>query len=235
MALLVVGAAAAETGPGSVPCPAATELSGKDIVARLMSRNAERARDLRSFQSTRQYQLNYAGFPSTLGAEMRVKVSYLAPGTREFKIESESGSRLILNQVLHRLLESERDSNSDEAGRNAMAVSTANYSFSLLGCAAADSRTLYVMRVEPLHDRRFLYRGTVWIDATDFAVTRIEAEPAKSLSFWTKRAAIHHEYEKIDGFYLPVLNRTVSDVRLGGKAVLTIRYLDYQVTAAGPQ
>ncbi|MGB7555834.1 MAG: hypothetical protein WBM04_15790 [Candidatus Korobacteraceae bacterium] len=237
MALLVIGAAAAaaETDAVPVPCPAATELSGKDIVARLMSRNTERARELRSFQSIRQYQLNYIGFPSSLGAEMRVKVTYTAPGTREFKIESESGSKLILNQVLHRLLESEKDSNSDEAGRNAMAVSTANYSFSLLGCAAADSRTLYVMRAEPLHDRKYLYRGRVWIDATDFAVTRIEAEPAKNPSFWTKRAAIHHEYEKIDGFYLPVLNQTVSDVRLGGKAVLTIRYLDYQVTAAGRQ
>ena len=145
MALLALAAvaAAADTDTVPVPCPAANELSGKDIVARLMSRNTERARELRSFQSTRQYQLHYIGFPSSFGAEMRVKVTYTAPGTREFKIESESGSKLIINQVLHRLLESEKDSNSDEAGRNAMAVSTANYSFSLLGCAAADGRTLY--------------------------------------------------------------------------------------------
>ena len=88
------------------------------------------------------------------------------------------------------------------------------------------------MQVAPLRDNKYLYRGTVWIDATDFAVTRIEAQPAKNPSFWTKRSVIDHEYQKVDGFYLPVLNRTVTDVRLGGQAVLTIRYQDYKVSAA---
>ena len=63
----------------------------------------------------------------------------------------------------------------------------------------------------------------------DFAFTRIEAEPAKNPSFWTLRSQIHHQYQKIGEFYLPESNRTVTDVRLGGRAVLTIRYLDYKV------
>jgi len=85
------------------------------------------------------------------------------------------------------------------------------------------------MRVEPLRETKFLYRGTIWIDSQDFAVTRIEAEPAKNPSFWTLRSRIHHQYQKIGEFYLPALNQTVTDVRLGGKAVLTIRYLDYKL------
>ena len=35
---------------------------------------------------------------------------------------------------------------------------------------------------------------------------------------------IDHEYQKVGGFYLPALNRTVTDVRLGGNAVLSMRY-----------
>jgi hypothetical protein len=198
----------------------------------MTSRNADRARNLLSFQATRDYQLHYTGFPSPLTAEMQVKVSYTAPGTKEFTIESESGSKLIINRVFHRLLESEKESGSDEANRAAVALTTANYSFSLLGCAPGDGRPLYVMRVEPLRDTKYLYRGTVWIDATDFAVTRIEAQPAKNPSFWTKRTVIDHEYQKVGGFYLPALNRTVTDVRLGGNAVLTIRYQDYKLSAA---
>jgi len=85
------------------------------------------------------------------------------------------------------------------------------------------------MRVEPLRKAKFLYRGTIWIDSQDFAVTRIEAEPAKNPSFWTIRSQIHHQYQKIGEFYLPALNQTVTDVRLGGKAILTIRYLDYKL------
>ena len=96
-------------------------LASGDVVARLMKRNADRARDLRSFKAIRQYHLHYTGFPSSLAAEMQVKVSYTAPGTKEFTIESESGSRLLLNHVLHRLLESEKDAGSDEANRAAVA------------------------------------------------------------------------------------------------------------------
>ena len=196
-----------------------------------MSRNAGRARELLGFQATRRYELRYTGFPS-LAAEMRVSVSYKAPGTKEFAIESESGSKLLLNHVLHRLLESEKDASSDEANREAVALTTANYRFSLLGCGAGDGRTQYVMQVEPLRDNKYLYRGTVWIDARDFAVTRIEAQPAQNPSFWIKRSVIHHEYEAVGVFYLPALNETVTDVRLGGKALLTIRYQDYKLSAA---
>ena len=223
----MVAAAGAETDAAPVSCPASANLAGADIVARLTTRNAERARDLLGFQSTRRYHLRYTGFPS-LAAEMQVKVSYRAPGTKQFTIESESGSKLLLNHVLRRLLESEKEAGSDETNREAVALTTANYSFRLLGCAPGDGRPQYVMQVEPLRDNKFLYRGTVWIDATDFAVTRIEAEPAKNPSMWIKRTLIHHQYEKVGEFYLPVFNRTVTDVRMGGQAVLTIRYLDYK-------
>lgn len=230
--LAAVAAAGAETEAAPVPCSAPINLDGADVVSRLMKRNAERARDLLSFEATRRYELHYTGFPSTLGAEMQVKVSYTAPGTKEFTIESESGSKLILNHVFHRLLESEKESGSDAANRAAVALSTSNYGFSLLGCAPGDGRPQYVMRVEPLHASKYLYRGTVWVDAADFAVTRIEAQPAKNPSFWTKRSVIDHEYKKVDGFYLPALNRTVTDVRLGGQAVLAIRYQDYKLSVA---
>jgi hypothetical protein len=37
-----------------------------------------------------------------------------------------------------------------------------------------------------------------------------------------------------NGFYLPRENKTVTSVRLGGVATLTIEYQSYQVTAAKP-
>jgi hypothetical protein len=169
---------------------------------------------------------------------MQVKASYTAPGAKEFTVISESGSRLLRNHVLHKLLQSEQQAASDEANRDAVALSTANYRFSLLGCDAGEGRPLYVMRVEPLRETKFLYRGTIWIDSQDFAVRRIEAEPAKNPSFWTVRSQIHHQYQKIGEFYLPAFNRTITDVRLGGKAVLTIQYLDYklpQLLATDPE
>lgn len=196
-----------------------------------MTRNAERAQGLSSLESTREYSLHYTGFPSALSAEMQVKAAYHASGTRDLTVVSESGSKLLRNRVFHRLLESEKESASDEANRRAVALSTANYRFSLLGCTSADSRLLFVMQVEPLHAYKYLYRGTVWIDAQDFAVWRIEAEPAQNPSFWTRRSEIHQQYQKIGDFYLPAVNQTFTDTRLGGKAVLTIRYQDYKLPA----
>ena len=42
---------------------------------------------------------------------------------------------------------------------------------------------------------------------------------------------IHHSYQRVDnGFYLPKENKTVTSVRLGGVATLTIEYQSYKVT-----
>ena len=194
-----------------------------------MSRNAERAEKLRHVDSIRRYSLDYDGFPA-LSAHMQVKASYDAPGIKKFTVISESGSALLRKHVLHRLLESEREASSDEANREAVALTTANYRFSLLWCDSRGDRPLYVMQVEPLRDNKFLYRGTIWIDSQDFAVTRIEAEPARNPSYWILRSQIRHWYEKIGEFYLPARNQTTTEIRFGGKAVLTIEYLDYKLS-----
>jgi hypothetical protein len=206
-------------------------LTGDEVAARLMSRNAERAEKLRHADAIRHYSLDYDGFPA-LSAHMQVKALYSASGTKKFTVISESGSVLLRKHVLHRLLESEEEASSDDANREAVALSTANYRFSLLGCDSGGNRPLYVMGVEPLHDNKFLYRGTIWIDSQDFAVTRIEAEPARNPSYWTLHSQIRHWYQKIGEFYLPVLNRTTTEIRFGGKSVLTIEYLDYKLSEA---
>ena len=204
-----------------------------------MSQNAERAEKLRQADSVRQYNLDYTGFPA-LSAHMQVKASYTAPGTKQFTVISESGSVLLRKHVLHKLLESEQEAASDAANREAVALSTANYRFSLLGCAFGDGRPLYVMQVEPLRENKFLYRGKIWIDAQRFRRYSHRGRTGQEPSFWTLRSQIHHQYEKIGDFYLPALNQTVTDVRLGGKAILTIRYFDYNLarqvaTGPGPQ
>ena len=222
-------AAEAASAPAPAPCGTALSLNSEQVSHRLVTNNAERARQLRNFEAKRQYTLDYTGFPSSRSAEMDVKVAYRAPGTKDFAVLAESGSKLILTRVFRKLLESEQESSSDEKSRNAAALTPDNYRFALRGCEADGGRDLYVMDVQPLRETKFLYRGTIWIDAQDFAVTRIDAEPARNPSFWTKKSQIHHQYQKIGEFYLPSLNETVTEVRLGGKAVLTIRYQDYKL------
>src|SRR5579863_2396125 len=86
--------------------------------------------------------------------------------------------------------------------------------------------------VNPKRKSKYVYRGKVWVDGNDFAITHIEAEPAVNPSFWTKRNEIRHDYKKVDAFWLPARNESVSYIRLGGRATLTIEYKDYRVTDA---
>jgi len=93
--------------------------------------------------------------------------------------------------------------------------------------------TFYAMlAVEPRRKDKFLYEGRIWIDAQDFAVVRLEAKPAKDPSFWTRSSLIEQVYTKVGQFWLPLRNHSVSAVRLGGTADLTIQYKDYRIGSA---
>jgi hypothetical protein len=89
-----------------------------------------------------------------------------------------------------------------------------------------------VVAVQPKIPSKLLYRGRIWVDSRDFAVCRIEAEPSRNPSFWIKKTAIHHSYLKIGDFWLPSENESVSAIRGGGRAVLTIKYQNYEILAA---
>jgi|SRR5450432_1722474 len=210
------------------PSSAAPLLSGDEVVRRMVQRNQQRADALRSFQGIRTYRLTYQGFPISREAEMVTKVVYRAPDSKQFTEVSQSGSKLIVERVFRKLLESEQDALKEE-NRMRTALNPDNYNFTLTAYESESAAPNYVFQVEPKSSSKYLYRGKVWIDAHDFAVSRMEVEPAKSPSFWTKKSEISHVYAKVDGFWLPKQNRSVSAIRLGGQAVLTIDYSDYKI------
>ncbi|HEY0758119.1 MAG TPA: hypothetical protein VGD59_02565 [Acidisarcina sp.] len=191
-----------------------------------MRRNEERAAHLQHYTCGRRYRIEYHGFPSSREASMKVAMTYDAPGKKSFKVLSETGSKLLIDRVLSRLMESEREAALD-AERTAL--TPANYNFELQGMESGARGSEYILGVQPRVDSKFLYRGKIWVDAVDFAVTRIEAEPARDPSFWIRKTEIHHQYLKVGEFWLPEQNRTETRTRLGGTADLTIDYFDYKV------
>jgi len=197
----------------------------------VQQRNRERAEALRQFQSTRIYHLKYLGFPSDRDAEMTVNVNYQSPGKKEFTIVSQTGSKFIHTHVFKKLLEGEQEA-ADQENERRTALSAENYEFQMDGYANTPAGGEYIVEVKPKSDNKFLYRGKIWVDAKDFAVTQIKAEPAKNPSFWIKKTEIEHRYVKVDGFWLPLENHSESVIRLGGRATLTIEYKDYVVLRA---
>src|SRR6266550_433047 len=208
-------------------------LTTEQVVTNLVQKNFERAQALVSYGGTRIYRLEYHGFPGSRDAEMVVDVKYQSPATKEFTVRSETGSKLLIERVFKKLLQSEKEALA-EANQKRTALNPENYLFTMAGYETTADGPVYILQVEPRVKNKFLYRGRIWVDANDFAVARIEAEPAKNPSFWTKDTKIEQIYAKVNDFWLPSFNRSGSAIRLGGRASFSIEYKDYQITAATP-
>jgi hypothetical protein len=231
--LIGVWLPAAAQSTNTPPVEPRVTLTSEQVVNNLVRRNFERAQELAVYQGTRIYRLEYQGFPGSRSAEMVVDVRYESPETKEFTIRSETGSKLIIEKVFKKLLQSEKEALTKE-NQSRVALNRDNYSFALTGQENSPAGSFYVLSVEPRTKNKLLYRGRIWVDAKDFAVARIEGEPAKNPSFWTKDSKIEQIYSKVGDFWLPTTNRSASTIRLGGRANLTIEYKDYQTTALPP-
>jgi len=229
--LILLWSASAHAQSSISPAIIESRLNLTQVMDKLVEKNAERADALQKYQNRRYYSLDYTGFPASFHAEMVVDMIYDAPGTKQFKIVSQSGPTWIIDRILKRLLDAEQEAMSEE-NRERVAITPANYDFSGFEHQDAHDNCSYVVAVEPKIPSKLLFRGRIWVDSRDFAVCRIEAEPSKNPSFWIKKTDIHHSYLKIGDFWLPAENKSVSVVRGGGRAVLTIKYQDYEILAA---
>lgn len=211
----------------AVPAP----LTSAQIVEEMQRHNLARSNALKSLQSTRHYQAEYRGFSKKIVAAMEVEYNYDAKRGKRFRIVTTSGSKMICDKVLKRAVDSEM-----EASKNseATALTPANYKFHLAGTDSVGGRPAYVLDVDPVVASKFLYRGKIWVDAADFALVMIDAEPAKNPSFWISRTRIRQTFAKTGNFWLPEMNRSESKVRIGGAAVFTIDYGRYQIEANEP-
>lgn len=208
--------------------PSTAPMTLAQVVDNLMARNAERAKDLKGYEGDRTYIVRYHGFPKDLNARMVVSMEYEAPNTKEFTVISQSGPKLLVDEVLKRLLKAETDAQRKNI-REAVNLDRKNYQFSDLEYEPEEDGCSYVLSVNPKKPNKYLYRGKIRVNDHDFAVCGIQAKPAQNPSFWIKSTSIHETYEKVGNFWLPEENKSVSRIRFGGSATLTIQYQDYKV------
>ena len=199
------------------------------IVQRLVESNKNRADRLPECTSKRHYHIEFHGFGRNMVADMDVDVTDHGEASRTFHVTSQSGSHVLLDHVLKKLLDNEEEATHN---REATGLTPRNYNFTLVGNTNEDGHPLFVLQVEPKVNRRLLYRGRIWVDAGDYAVVRIDARPAENPSFWIRSTQIHHVYAKVGDFWLPQRNVSESKIRFGGTATLNIDYGSY--VFAGP-
>jgi len=218
--------------PLNAPLPPA-KLDLQQVLANLEQRNLQRAAALKQFEGTRVYRMEYHGFPSDRDAQMVVKVTFRSPNSKQFTIVSETGSKFVIDHVFKKLLESEQEFLTPDHQQEDV-LTRKNYNFEMAGYQTTPDGPQYVLSLVPKNKDKYSYHGKIWVDAHDFAVTRMEGEPARNPSVWIRKTEIAHSYKKVDGFWLPAENHTESFIRLGGRASLSIQYQDYKITKASP-
>lgn len=214
-------------GPDTPLSPPTLDVS--QVVQWMAERNRERLDRLQLYAVDRHYQLEYRGFPKNEQASMDVHMISDDPTSKRFYVISKTGSRLLIDRVLMKLLTAETEAAHDPSRTS---LTTDNYAFTLLGNeTTATGQRLYTITAEPKLENKYLFRGRIWVDANDFAVARIDAEPAQNPSLLISKTQIHYTYEKVKGFWFPAKSESKTRVRVGGTATLTISYSHYEVVA----
>ena len=135
-------------------------------------------------------------------ADMVVRTDYQAPNKKKFTIVSESGSGTVRDRVFKKSLGGGTESMRDENEQRS-AITPGNYTFQVSDYEKTDTNEFYVLDAQPRSKNKFLFRGHIWVNAKDFAITRVEGEPAVNPSWWTVKTDFKRRYQKIGDFWLP--------------------------------
>jgi hypothetical protein len=226
--VLLLGVSGALPAQNQTTMPA--QLTADEVGAQLDARNRVQSQEVQAFEGQRIYRLHYHGLGGTRDATLTVRMSFEAPFRKRFTVVEQEGSKIMIDRVLKKLMQSEQEA-IDEDNRRSSALTVENYEFAIVDYETRPGGAYYVLQVTPRHMNKFLYKGKIWVDAKEFAVVHLEVEPARNPSFWIKKTKIEHDYVKIGDFWFPAKNRTESQIRFGGRADLTIDYTDYKVTS----
>ncbi len=209
--------------------PLTAKPTGDEVMATMFERDTQREMMAGGYSGSREYQLENPKLNKR--AEMLISVRCDSDGTKHFQIVSEEGWKSAHKHVLHKMLESESDSSRPMTRPKTRIVST-NYNFQMVGLSTLDGRPTYVIDALPKREDKYLFRGRIWVDAEDYALARVEGEPAKSPSFWIRSVHFVQQYRKSGDFWFPVLTSSITEARFFGNTKVDIRYFDYTPLSA---
>ena len=194
------------------------------VVARMLAHNAQRQTQLAGYRGMRRYVLENDHLNKR--AEMLVRVEGDADETKHFAVVSEEGWKGARKRVLRKMLDSEAEASSPEI-RLKTRLSPDNYDFHMVRVTLLGDRMAYVIDVVPKRSEERLFEGQIWIDTQDYALMRVEGQPARNPSFWIYSVHFVHTYQKSGPFWFPASTESDTQVRIFGSTTLVINYFDY--------
>jgi len=208
---------------------AAPPLSVTEIVDHMVQAENARTSAFSGYTGMRRYHFENKKFGKR--AEVTVRMICDQTGAKSFEVLTESGSGFVRSRIIRRMIDAEHQA-SAKGDHEQTRILPENYQFSLLGTEVAEGRPAYVMQIVPKSNNQFMVRGRIWVDAEDFAITRVEGSPAKNPSFWIHSVKVVQRYDRFGKFWLPVNNESRADARIFGATDVDIEYFDYLIDEA---
>jgi hypothetical protein len=163
-------------------------------------------------------------------AEMLVKTTYRKQTGKSYEIVSQSGSSLWRNEVLHTLLDNEKRLSQPGNVETAL-IDSANYEMKLDANPRdrLNGRDCLVLDIAPKRNSEYLFKGTLWVDAQDFAIVQLKGTASKSAFFLASAAEVSRQYDEMDALPMATHAQAVSGSALLGQTTVKIDYTNYQL------
>jgi len=190
-----------------------------DIVAHMLAFREWQNGALREYQAHRRF---YASNPRfSKDSTLEVQTIFRWPYTMQSTVMKQDGSDFIKEHVFDKIIEAESElSINDQAD-----LIPKNYDFALAGKEDCQGRPCWKLNLRPKRKDKYLIEGDMWVDAADYAVSRIHGTPSKHLSMWVSRVVIDRQLTRIAGVWLPNKIESSSSIRLVGDVQLQIEYV----------
>jgi hypothetical protein len=168
-------------------------------------------------------------------AEATVRDTYKKGAGKTYTILSQSGSTILLHIGLRPLLDNEQII-SQPGNVEKSWFTSANYVMTLKagGAHKLDGRDCFALDIRPKAQAPNLIIGTIWVDAHDGTLVKVDGVASKNPSPWSGTTHMMRQYSNINGSSMAMHARAESDSALFGRTVVTIDYSDYKlVTKTG--
>ena len=196
---------------------------------------ASRSENVLGFTDIEHIAVLRGGDETNPAAEMTVLDTYKKGVGKEFTVISQSGSAILLHFGLIPLLDSDHTINQPGNVEKSWFTS-ANYVMTLKagGVHKLDGRDCFALDIKPRAQAPNLIIGTIWVDARDGTLVKVDGIASKNPSPWSGTTHMMRQYLNINGYSMAMHARAESDSMLFGRTVVTIDYSDYKlVTKTG--
>jgi len=197
------------------------------MLSRMMAFRQWQDNALREYHARRHFHASNPRF--NMDSTLDVLTVFQFPHSLVSTVIKQEGSDFIREHVFEKILEAEMDlAENDQAD-----IIPKNYDFTIMGKEDCQGRPCWRLDIKPKRKDKYLIDGDIWVDAADYAVSRVHGSPSKRLSIWVSKVEIDRRLCRIDGVWLADKIESSSNIRLAGNVGLQIEYIYDSVKVLG--